>query len=125
MEDADKQANIDKFQNDENQQVIACSIKAAGVGITLTAASDVLFIEQGWNPADQDQAADRCHRIGQTDSVTVYTAICTETVDEDIYELIEGKRQIVNAITDGTVLDPDQDNSVLGELLVRLANRGV
>lgn len=123
MPDDEKQACIDKFQNDDTQQVISCSIKAAGVGITLTAASDVLFIEQGWNPADQDQASDRCHRIGQTDSVTVYTALCNETVDEDIYELIQSKRQIVNAITDGTAPDSDQDDSILGELLVRLANR--
>lgn len=123
MPDSDKQANIEKFQNDDTQTVIACSIKAAGVGITLTAASDVLFIEQGWNPADQDQASDRCHRIGQTDSVTVYTAICADTVDEDIYELIENKRQIVTAVTDGTILNPDQDDSVLSELLVRLANK--
>lgn len=123
MADADKQANIDRFQTSDDQQVIACSIRAAGVGITLTAASDVLFIEQGWNPADQDQAADRCHRIGQTDSVTVYTALCAETIDEDIYELIERKRTVVNAITDGQAPDQD-DESVLGELLVRLASRG-
>ena len=123
MSDAEKQASIDKFQNDETQQVISCSIKAAGVGITLTSASDVLFMEQGWNPADQDQCADRCHRIGQLDSVTVYTALCSETVDEDIYDLIQNKRVIVDAITDGTVPDPEQEQSVLGELLVRLANK--
>jgi SWI/SNF-related matrix-associated actin-dependent regulator 1 of chromatin subfamily A len=124
MSDAEKQACIEKFQTDETQQVISCSIKAAGVGITLTSASDVLFMEQGWNPADQDQASDRCHRIGQVDSVTVYTALCSETVDEDIYDLIQNKRFIVDAITDGTVPDPEQEQSVLGELLVRLANKG-
>lgn len=124
MDDADKQTNIDRFQNDDNQKVISCGIKAAGVGITLTSASDVLFIEQGWNPADMDQAADRCHRIGQTDSVTVYTAICDGTIDDDIYELIERKRSLVNAVTDGETGDPDDNSSVLGDLLVRLAGRG-
>ena len=76
-----------------------------GVGITLTAASDVLFIEQGWNPADMDQAADRCHRIGQKDSVTVYTMLCEGTIDERIAKLIDEKRTIVNAVMEGKEVD--------------------
>ena len=123
MNDADKQANIDRFQNVDDQQVISCSLKAAGVGITLTASSDVLFVEQGWTPADQDQAADRCHRIGQQDSVTVYTTICEDTIDETIYDLIERKRLLVNAVTDGTPADEAQNESVLAELLVHLAGK--
>ena len=123
MTDETKQANIDRFQNVAEQQVISCSLKAAGVGITLTSASDVLFIEQGWTPADQDQASDRCHRIGQTDSVTVYTTICEGTIDETIYDLIEQKRLVVNAVTDGIVSDGEQTESVLSELLVHLAGK--
>lgn len=123
MDDADKQTSIDCFQTDDTQQVIACSIPAAGIGITLTAASDVLFVEQGWNPGSMDQCADRCHRIGQTDSVTVYTAICEDTVDQVIYDLIESKRQLVNAVTDGTPHDPEAEDSILGDLLVQLARR--
>jgi hypothetical protein len=123
MDDEAKQANIDRFQNVPEQQVISCSLKAAGVGITLTSASDVLFVEQGWTPADQDQASDRCHRIGQTDSVTVYTTICEGTIDEAIYDLIEQKRLVVNAVTDGTVADVDSAESVLSELLVHLAGK--
>jgi SNF2 family DNA or RNA helicase len=109
MTDTAKQAAIDKFQNDPDQQFISCSIKAAGVGITLTAASDVLFIEQGWNPADQDQAADRCHRLGQRDSVSAYTAICLDTIDEKIFRLIEKKRVVVNAVTQGGVTMVDDE----------------
>ena len=101
MSDADKQDAIDRFQNNDDEKIIACSLKAAGVGLTLTAASDVLFIEQGWNPADMDQAADRCHRIGQKDSVTVYTMLCEGTVDEDIARLIDKKRGVVNAVMEG------------------------
>lgn len=123
MDDAEKQANIDRFQTVDEQQVISCSLKAAGVGITLTAASDVLFVEQGWTPADQDQASDRCHRIGQLDSVTVYTTICEDTIDEAIYDLIERKRTVVNAVTDGAPAGNDQTESVLGELLVHLAGK--
>ena len=101
MSDADKQDAIDRFQNSDDEKIIACSLKAAGVGLTLTAASDVLFIEQGWNPADMDQAADRCHRIGQKDSVTVYTMLCEGTVDEHIAGIIDKKRKVVNAVMDG------------------------
>ena len=116
MSDKQKQDCIDKFQNDDSQKVIACSIKAGGVGHTLTAASDVLFIEQGWNPADQDQAADRCHRMGQRDSVTVYTAICNDTIDQGIYDLIEHKRIVVNQVTDGVTRSVD-DPSFVAEVL--------
>jgi SWI/SNF-related matrix-associated actin-dependent regulator 1 of chromatin subfamily A len=105
MSDADKQDAIDRFQNSDDEKIIACSLKAAGVGLTLTAASDVLFIEQGWNPADMDQAADRCHRIGQKDSVTVYTMLCEGTVDERIAQLIDEKRKVVNAVMDGGDVD--------------------
>lgn len=121
MSDYEKQESITKFQEDSNQKVISCSIKAAGVGITLTAASDVLFVEQGWNPADQDQAADRCHRIGQQDSVNVYTTICADTIDERIYKLIERKRKLVSAATEGAVFIEDE-SSVIGELMTQLVN---
>lgn len=123
MDHAARQGAVDAFQTSEEQKVISCSIRAAGVGLTLTAASDVLFLEQGWNPADMDQAADRCHRIGQHDSVTAWTMLVAGTIDEDIAALIEDKRSLVNAATDGGV---DQEQaSVLGDLLVRLAERGL
>ena len=122
MSDKQKQECIDKFQNDDSQKVIACSIKAGGVGHTLTAASDVLFIEQGWNPADQDQAADRCHRMGQRDSVTVYTSICIDTIDEGIYNVIENKRKVVDEITDG-VARPIDDPSFIAQLLQQLRQK--
>ena len=120
-----RQQAVDRFQNDPDTQVIACSLKAAGVGLTLTAASDVLFIEQGWTPADMDQAADRCHRIGQTDSVTAWTMITSDTIDEDIANLIAAKRVIVDAVTDGTSDDEDESKSILGDLLVKLTERGL
>lgn len=123
MDDAARQASVDAFQTDDEQKVIACSIKAAGVGLTLTAASDVLFLEQGWTPADMEQAADRCHRIGQTDSVTAWNLLCADTIDEYISDLIAEKRALVDAATEGGA---DQEQaSVLGDLLVRLASRGM
>ena len=120
-----RQPVVDRFQNEEAQQVLACSIKAAGVGLTLTAASDVLFIEQGWTPADMDQAADRCHRIGQTDSVTAWNMVCANTIDETISDLIARKRSVVDAATDGKGAESEYEGSVLGSLLIDLASRGI
>lgn len=114
--------NVDKFQNDPNYQLFVSTMKAGGVGITLTASSDVLFIEQGWTPADMDQAADRAHRIGQHDSVTAWTMIAEGTIDEDIKELISYKRGLVDASTEGKMIEDKQN--VLTDLLVRLARRG-
>lgn len=114
--------SVDAFQNDPNTKLFISTMKAGGVGITLTAASDVLFIEQGWTPADMDQAADRAHRIGQRDSVTAWTLIAEGTIDEDIKELINYKRGLVDASTDGKLMDDKQN--ILTDLLIRLARRG-
>jgi SNF2 family DNA or RNA helicase len=114
---------VDTFQTDSNCKVFVSTLKAGGVGITLTASSDVLFLEQGWTPADMDQAADRAHRIGQQDSVTAWTLIAEGTIDEDIKELIAYKRELVDASTDGKVLEDKQN--ILTDLLIRLARRGI
>lgn len=120
-----RQGFVDKFQNEDEQKVIACQIKAAGVGLTLTASSDVLFIEQGWTPADMEQAVDRCHRIGQTDSVTGWLMLTQNTIDEDIAALIDAKRAIVDRAVDGTDDDDQEETSLIGDLLVSLAERGL
>lgn len=119
----DRNTAIDSFQKDADCKVFVSTMKAGGVGITLTAASDVLFLEQGWTPADMDQAADRAHRIGQRDSVTAWNLIAEGTIDEDIRELIAYKRELVDATTDGKQLEDKQN--ILTDLLVRLAKRGV
>jgi SWI/SNF-related matrix-associated actin-dependent regulator 1 of chromatin subfamily A len=121
-----RQEAVDLFQNSDEQKVIACQIKAAGVGLTLTAASDVLFIEQGWTPGEMDQAVDRSHRIGQQDSVTGWVMIVAETIDEDIARLIEHKRSVVDRAIDGSNLDDEElQQSAETELLVMLAERGL
>jgi SWI/SNF-related matrix-associated actin-dependent regulator of chromatin subfamily A-like protein 1 len=90
---------VKSFQNDPNVKVIVCSIKAAGVGLTLTAASRVAFVELPWHPADCDQCEDRCHRIGQKSSVQCTYFLGKDTIDEHIYKIIEDKREISNTIT--------------------------
>lgn len=85
----------------DDAPAIVLSIQAAKTGHTLTAAQDVLFVELPWTPADVDQTYSRCHRLGQEGSVTATYMLAAGTVDEDIYELVERKRQVVDAATEG------------------------
>jgi len=115
-----RQDAVDKFQSDPECRVIVLNMKAGGVGLTLTAASDVLFVEQGWSPADHDQAEDRCHRIGQDETVSAWYLLANETIDQDVYRLISDKRLIVDAVTDG---DETSGDSILNELVKTLVAR--
>ena len=115
-----RQAAVDAFQSDPAQRVIVLNMKAGGVGLTLTAASDLLFIEQGWTPAEHDQAEDRCHRIGQEDNVSAWYLLADGTIDDDIYALIQKKRVVVDAVTDG---EEGNDESVLTDLVKTLIAR--
>lgn len=94
---ASKQAAVDSFQNG-NSHLIICSIKAAGVGLTLTAASNVAFVEFPWTYADCCQCEDRAHRIGQRDNVTCYYLIGRGTIDSALYRIILDKKSIANKI---------------------------
>ncbi|MHB8531159.1 MAG: DEAD/DEAH box helicase, partial [Solirubrobacteraceae bacterium] len=101
----------------EGNQMIVCSLEVAGQGLTLTRASNVAFLELDWTPAKHDQAEDRCHRIGQQDAVNAYYLLAAETVDETIATLLERKRAVIGAVTDGQ----DQgDESVLDALVREL-----
>ena len=95
---ANKQAAVDAFQNNPAVQLIICSIKAAGVGLTLTAASNVAFVELAWTYADCCQCEDRAHRIGQKDNVTCYYLLGRGTIDQTIYSLIHQKKSIAAEI---------------------------
>lgn len=94
----EKQASVDAFQKNPKTDIIICSIKAASAGITLTAASDVAFIELPWTYADCDQAESRAHRIGQKDSVNCYYLLGRRTIDQKLYRIIEEKKHISNAV---------------------------
>ena len=82
-------------------QVMVLSIQAAKSGHTLTAAQDILFVEQPWTPADVSQTYSRLHRIGQTGSVTATYMLLSGTIDEQIYDLINSKRAVVDQATEG------------------------
>lgn len=92
-----KQAAVDAFQSG-HAQLIICSIKAAGVGLTLTASSNVAFVEFPWTYADCCQCEDRAHRIGQKDNVTCYYLIGKGTIDHTLYNIIHHKKSIANQI---------------------------
>ena len=94
----DKQAAVDAFQEDPDTRLIICSIKAAGVGLTLTASSSVAFIELPWTFADCCQCEDRAHRIGQKNNVTCYYLLGRGTIDGTIYKLINEKKNIAARI---------------------------
>ena len=98
----EKQRAVDAFQNNPKADIIICSIKAAGVGLTLTASSNVAFVEFPWTYADCCQCEDRAHRIGQKDSVTCYYFLGRRTIDEKVYRLIQEKKNIANAVTGST-----------------------
>jgi superfamily II DNA or RNA helicase len=103
---AARERSIATFQQSDGPHLIVCATRVAAQGITLTRASNVCFLELEWTPAIHDQAEDRCHRIGQRDAVTAWYLLAAETIDETMARLIQRKRQVVNAVTDGRAL-PD------------------
>jgi SNF2 family DNA or RNA helicase len=101
-----RENSIAAFQRPDGPTLIVCATRVAGQGITLTRASNVCFLELEWTPALHDQAEDRCHRIGQRDAVTAWYLLAADTIDETMARLIQRKRQVVDAVTDGREL-PD------------------
>lgn len=109
-----RQALVDKFQNDPTCKVFIGNIKAAGVGITLTASSNVVFVELPWTPGDVEQASDRCHRIGQENEVTVWFLVSNNTIEEELAGIIDSKLVVLNKVLDG---QDTEAGSLLSELL--------
>src|SRR5690606_20870027 len=96
-----RRREVDAFQAGEGD-VFLVSLKAGGVGLNLTAASYVLHLDPWWNPASEDQATDRAHRIGQDKVVTVYRFVVRGTIEEQILALHGEKRELADAILAAT-----------------------
>lgn len=102
--DSSRQTMVDDFQNNSNCKVIVGTIGAMGTGLTLTAATTVIFVDEPWNKALFDQAVDRAHRIGQKNNITIYSIMCKDTIDERIHNIIYKKGAMSDAIIDGRVI---------------------
>jgi SNF2 family DNA or RNA helicase len=105
----DRQARVERFQNDPDCRLFLISLKAGGLGLNLTAAEYVFLLDPWWNPAVEAQAVDRAHRIGQTRQVFAYRLIARDTVEEKVLELQKTKRDLAAAII-------SQDNSLIRNL---------
>lgn len=109
-----RQSICDAFQTDPKVRLFVGNLRAAGTGLTLTAAKDTVTIELGWTSTIHDQAEDRVHRIGQKNAVMAYYLLAEGTIEERIISLLDSKRTIISQIMDGE--DP-VDEDLLDELL--------
>lgn len=98
---ASRQALVTEFQEKDDVKAAVLSIKAGGVGLTLTAASTVIFAELSWTPGDLIQAEDRAHRIGQVSSVNIYYLLANDTVDDIIWDVVRSKFENLGQVLDG------------------------
>ncbi|MFD1827045.1 MULTISPECIES: DEAD/DEAH box helicase [Mumia] len=115
-----RQRDIDAFVNDPEVAVIVCSLTAAGVGVNLQVASNVVLAELSWTDAEQTQAIDRVHRIGQAEPVTAWRIIGAQTIDAKVAELIDSKAALAATALDGEVVDEKASTDVQLEALVGL-----
>ena len=111
---AARERAVDSFLNDKKTKAIVCSLSAAGVGINLQVASNVVLAELSWTAAEQQQAIDRTHRIGQSEPVTAWRIIAAHTIDARIAELVDSKASLAARALDG------DDSEVQGETSVQL-----
>ena len=106
--DNQRQSIVDAFQKGDYKVVIGTS-GAMGTGITLTAGTIEIFMDEPWNAALKEQCVDRCHRIGQQENLTIYTLMCKDTIDERIHEIVYNKGQMADALIDGKINVPIND----------------
>ncbi len=115
-----RQANIDAFVEDEDVEIVVCSLSAAGVGLNLQVASNVVLAELSWTDAEQTQAIDRVHRIGQAEPVTAWRIIAAQTIDGKIAELIDSKASLAARALDGSDEEISSSADVQLEALIAL-----
>jgi hypothetical protein len=115
-----RQANIDAFTKDEDVAVAVCSLTAAGVGLNLQVASNVVLAELSWTDAEQTQAIDRVHRIGQDQPVTAWRIIAAQTIDARVAELLDSKAGLAARALDGSDEELTSSVDVQLEALVSL-----
>jgi SNF2-related domain/Helicase conserved C-terminal domain len=122
---AQRQQAIDAFQKDPNVSVAVCSLLAAGVGLNLHAASNVVLGELSWTAAEQQQAIDRVHRIGQDEPVTAWRILAAQTIDSKIAELIDSKQGLAARALDGSDEEIGSGDSVQLDALIHLLRQAL
>jgi SNF2 family DNA or RNA helicase len=121
--DADERGRIvEEFQNGEHD-LLVLNIEAGGVGITLTEASNVAFVEIPWTFAEIEQAEDRTHRFGQEDSVNVYFLLANDTIDREMFDLVRQKKVISDQINKGYEVEDIEQQSVMAGIIERIMER--
>jgi SWI/SNF-related matrix-associated actin-dependent regulator 1 of chromatin subfamily A len=118
MSDKQKQLSIDKFQQNDKVEVFIGNIISAGVGITLTEATHVIFNSFDWVPGNNEQAEDRAYRIGQVNNVTVYYQLFDETVSVRMWETLQRKQEIIDTIMGQKDIDEEAAIEIMLEELV-------
>lgn len=119
-DDKAKQRSVDAFQNDDNTRLIILNYRSGGTGLTLTAASNVLFVEFPWTYSDCCQAEDRAHRNGQKNAVTCTYLLGSNTIDEYMYNIIQTKKDIANGVT-GTIEDIEERKVSMQQMVMDAA----
>merc|ERR1719381_166087 len=114
----DRQANIDKFNQDPEYCIFLLSTRAGGLGINLTAADTCIIYDSDWNPQQDLQAQDRCHRIGQTKPVMIYRMVTANTIDQKIVERPAAKRKL-----EKMVIHREKFNSVTSDVAEKASIR--
>ena len=120
-----RQAQVDAFNTDPEVSVVVASLTAAGVGLNLQAASNVVLAELSWTSAEQTQAIDRVHRIGQIEPVTAWRIIASQTIDAKIAELIDSKAGLAARALDGDDTDISAESSVQLQALIQLLEEAI
>lgn len=116
---------VEKFQSDRSRPVLILSLKAAGTGLNITAASAVIHYDLWWNPAVENQATDRAFRIGQRNNVNVYRFVCEGTFEERIDEMIRAKQELADLTVEaGEKWLSEMSNSEIRELFTLSRNIG-
>ena len=113
MKKEDRQESVDRFQNDDKVKVFIGNVRAAGVGITLTAAEVVIFNDLSFVPSDMSQCEDRAFRIGQDKKVSCIYPIYDNTIERTIYEIVNKKKSVIDTVMGDNINEED----ILGELL--------
>ena len=108
------------FNEDKDIKVFLISLKAGGVGLNLTSANLVIHFDPWWNPAIEDQATDRAHRFGQKNIVEVIKLVAKDTIEEKIVLMQEDKKELIQSLMDGKVMDGQKLKKLTEEEIMKL-----